>query len=379
MIGLYFTSIVILFYIYLGYPLLIFFMSHFYKREVRKGPLEPSVSILISAYNEARCIRSTIENKLSLEYPADKIEIIVVSDGSDDGTDEIVKSISDKRIKFIRQNPRKGKTSALNHAVAAASGEILVFSDANSIYEPGSLRYLLENFADPSVGYVTGKMIYVNTEVNIVGDGCSAYMKYENLLRELETRIGSIVGVDGGIDACRKSLYWEMRSDQLPDFVLPLKVVEQGHRVVFEPRALLEEETLKSPGDENRMRVRVSLRALWALFDMRTLLNPLRHGVFSFQLFSHKVLRYLGILFVFTFYTSNIFIIPRSLIYKLTFVFQNMMVFSALAAYFIEKRGKLSGPLYIPYYFYLVNLAAGRALVKFLRGEKQVVWTPRKG
>jgi hypothetical protein len=127
------------------------------------------------------------------------------------------------------------------------------------------------------------------------------------------------------------------------------------------------------------MRVRVSLRALWALFDMRNLLNPLKHGIFSLQLLSHKVLRYLGILFIAGLYASNIFILRKSLIYRLSFLAQNLTFAIALAAHYLEKNGKPSGILYIPYYFFLINIAAGRALFKFLKGEKQVIWTPRKG
>jgi len=375
----FFSSIFIMVYIYFGYPLAAFFLSRVSGRRVLKSPYEPKVTILIAAYNERSHIRATIENKLALDYPQDKLEIIVISDASDDGTDEIVKEFAGSGVRLVRQEPRKGKTSALNLAVPQAEGEIIVFSDANSLYDRDCLRFLMENFADPSVGYVTGKMVYVNPDGTTIGNGCSAYMQYENLLREVEARIGSVVGVDGGIDAVRKRLYREMRADQLPDFVLPLRVVEQGYRVVYEPRALLKEESLNSPEDENRMRVRVSLRALWALFDMRDLLNPMKHGIFSLQLFSHKVLRYLGIVFIGTLYASNCLLLRRSWFYRAAFVLQNMLFALSFVAHRLEKQGRSSGILYIPYYFFLINIAAGQALLKFLRGEKQATWTPRKG
>ena len=369
----------ILVYIYFGYPGVIFLISYFSGRGVRKGDYEPSVTILIAAYNEAQHIQANIENKLALEYTKEKLEIIVISDGSEDGTDEIVKSFTSRGVRLIRQEPRKGKTSALNLAVPHAHGEIIVFSDANSIYDQDALRHLIENFADPKVGYVTGKMVYVNPDGTTIGDGCSAYMKYENLLRTFETRIGSIVGVDGGIDAVRKSLYRPMKADQLPDFVLPLTVTEHGYRVVYEPRALLMEETLKNSEDEYRMRVRVSLRALWALWDMRKLLNPKRYGVFSLQLLSHKVLRYSGILFMIGAYIGNAFILSRSIFFRIILLIQTIFYSAALAGYVLEKKGSFSRILYIPYYFCLINIAAGHALIRFLCGEKQVLWTPRKG
>lgn len=371
--------LILLAYIYLGYPSLVFLLARFSGRSVYKDNYIPPVTILIAAYNEALHIRATIEDKLALDYPREKLEIIVISDASEDGTDNVVREYAPHGVRLIRQEPRKGKTSALNLAVLQATGEILVFSDANSLYASDALLKLMRNFADPQVGYVTGKMIYVNSDGMTIGDGCSTYMKYENMLRALETRAGSVVGVDGGIDAVRKKLYQPMRDDQLPDFVLPLSVVEQGFRVVYEHEAFLKEDALKSAGDEYRMRVRVSLRALWALWDMKSLLHPGRHGRFALQLFSHKVLRYLGILFMAGAYVSNILLLKTSRRMRQLFILQNIFYGISWMAYQLDKKGCPLGILYIPYYFTLINIAAGHALIRFLRGDKQVLWTPRKG
>jgi len=295
-------------YTYLGYPILIFLLGSIRNKKITKdSSYEPFVSILIAAYNEADVIEKTIKNKLELAYPNEKYEIIVISDESSDGTDKIVEKYKYRNVKLFRQEPRAGKTSALNLAVPHAKGDILVFSDANSIYEKDMLKHLVQNFADKRVGYVTGKMIYTNQDGSITGDGCSAYMKYENLLRTYETRLGSIVGVDGGIDAIRKELYEPMNKDQLPDFVLPLKVAEKGYRVVYEPEALLREDSLKESSDEYKMRVRVSLRAIWALFDMRSLVFSFKKGnrILLWQLWSHKVLRYSCFIFPVTFAHNN--------------------------------------------------------------------------
>jgi len=368
-----------LFYIYIGYPGVIAVLSRLSQRRINKRAYTPSVTILIAAYNEERHIKATIANKLSLHYPPDKLEIIVISDGSEDKTEAIVASFKNQGVKLIRQEPRQGKTSALNLAVPQARGDILVFSDANSMYDPDALACLVENFADPDVGYVTGKMVYVNSDGTTIGDGCSAYMRYENMLRSMETRVGSVVGVDGGIDAVRKDLYRPMKADQLPDFVLPLKVVEQGYRVVYEPRALLKEETLHRSEDEYRMRVRVSLRALWALWDMRRLLDAGRYGRFSFQLFSHKVLRYLGIVFMAGALIANVRLLLRGRIYGMIFMLQAAFYGVAYAGHLLTKREGSSRIFSLPYYFCLINIAAGHALIRFLRREKQVLWTPRKG
>ena len=376
---LFFLSLLAVLYVYAGYPMILYCLSLLKRKTVLCRNYEPSVTILIAAYNEERWIDETIGNKLALDYPLQKMEIIVVSDGSTDGTDMIVKRYLNQHVRLIRQEPRAGKTAALNSAVKEAKSEILVFADANSLYERDALRKLMRNFADASVGYVTGKMVYTYSDGTLVGDGCSAYMKYENLLRFYETRIHSVVGVDGGVDAIRKKLYRTMRPDQLPDFVLPLRVVEQGYRVVYEPEAVLREATLKAGADEYRMRVRVSLRALWALWDMRHLLNVRKYGIFSWQLLSHKVLRYLAILFLIGLFVSNMWLCTDSAGYTAVMVVQTIFYSMALLAALTQELTCKIKLLYVPYYFTLINLAAGHALVKFLLGEKQVIWTPRKG
>lgn len=376
---LFILSLLVLVYIYLGYPVLLFALSKIRRKEIRKDSHRPTVTILIAAYNEEKCIEATIRNKIELNYPKDNLDVIVISDGSSDDTDRIVKEYESTGVRLIRQEPRAGKTSALNKGVSEARGEILVFSDANSIYAPDALGFLVENFYDEEVGYVTGKMIYVNSEGSVIGDGCSSYMRYENALRTLETRIGSVVGVDGGIDAVRKFLYQPMNQDQLPDFILPLKVIEQGYRVVYEPKAILKEQTLKAYRDEYRMRVRVSLRALWALGDMKHLLNVQKYGLFSWQLFSHKHLRYMAYLFIVSAYVSNLLLLYENSYYYYFFMVQNAWYGSALIAFLLDKTGFRCRPLYIPYYFFLINLASANATFKFLCRQKQVLWTPRKG
>ncbi|RLB08883.1 MAG: glycosyltransferase family 2 protein [Deltaproteobacteria bacterium] len=397
----FFVSLIGLVYIYIGYPFLIFILGKICSKPVLKDEIRVPVTILIAAYNEERDIEATVCNKLEQDYPPDLLEVIVISDGSTDKTDEIVNSIEDPRVRLLRQEPRAGKTSALNMAVPHARGEILVFSDANSISAPDALSKLIQNFNDPGIGYVTGKMVYTDQDGTIVGDGCTAYMKYENFLRRIESRLGSVVGVDGGIDAVRKELYRPMNPDQLPDFVLPLKVVEQGYRVVYEPKAILKEPSLRAAQDEYKMRVRVSLRALWALWDMRHLLtfSPSQARTFStlsndspshlltfspsflysWQLWSHKLLRYLAFIFLLGTYFSNLALYSKGEIYKIFFLLQNLCYLAAFLGAYAKKGGHLAKVLYPFNYFVLLNLASAHAFIKFLLRQKQVIWTPRKG
>lgn len=369
-------------YIYIGYPLLIKLLALRNNAVQKDRDYLPNVSIMIAAFNEEKDIANTIKNKLALDYPTDKLEILVVSDESEDRTDEIVEELakdSPVPIRLIRQTPRAGKTSGLNLLAPQATGEVLVFSDANSLYAPSTLRKLVANFADPTVGYVTGKMVYVTGDGSLVGDGCSSYMKYENWLREQETKVGSVVGVDGGVDAIRASLFEQLRPDQLPDFVQPLKVTEKGYRVVYEPEALLKEEALDNSSREYTMRVRVSLRALWALHDMSGLLNPLKHGIFSLQMISHKLLRYLAFMPLILCFVTNLILMSESPFYFLTLFIQ--FGFYALAFLGKLRMSDDRAPVYftLPYYFTLLNVACAHATWRYLKGEKQVIWKPRVG
>jgi len=371
-------SITILIYIYFGYPALLQILSGFTTPQSFSNKDLPSVTVIIPAYNEIEFITATIKNKLSQNYPRNLLEIIVVSDESGDGTDDAVREITrtDSRVQLLVQKPRQGKTAGLNLAMTKAKGSIIVFSDANSLYSDDAIIELVRCFDDQSVGYVTGKMVYISTDGSLVGDGCSAYMKYENWIRSKETMTGSVVGVDGGIDAVRKDLYVPMRADQLPDFVQPLHIVTQKSRVVYCEKALVKEHALEDSTSEFKMRTRVSLRALWAIWDMRHLFNPLKYGFFSLQLLSHKLLRYLSFLPLIVCFLTNLLLIPDSPLYILTSFLQ---VFFYTSPILVKLNPKLRKPLGFMSYFILLHLAAAFAFAQFLSGKKIVTWKPRNG
>jgi cellulose synthase/poly-beta-1,6-N-acetylglucosamine synthase-like glycosyltransferase len=370
-------------YPYVLYPIFVNILGRIVRAHVKVDTaFRPRVTVVTAAYNEAAHIADTVRNKLEQDYPRELLDVIVVSDESSDGTDAIVSQIASSaagRVALIRQSPRQGKTAALNRAVPGSRGDIIVFSDANSIYRKDTIAKLVRNFSDPRVGYVTGKMVYVNPDGSLVGDGCSAFMRYENLLRAAETRLGSVIGVDGGVDCVRKALYRPMSADQLPDFVLPLNVVEQGFRVIYEPEAQLTEDALTTQSSEYRMRVRVALRALWALWDKRALLNPFKYGLFAWQLWSHKLLRYLSFLPLAAAVVLSWTLAGSGIVY--TTIIAGQLVFGFFVAV------SLLGPRAIAdtalgrycFYFALLNWASAVAFVRFLRGEKQVLWQPRIG
>jgi cellulose synthase/poly-beta-1,6-N-acetylglucosamine synthase-like glycosyltransferase len=378
---LFWTCLAVGLYPYAGYPICIGLLKLIRPRPPRTGPITPTVTVVISAYNEASHIAATVRNKLAQDYPPDLLDVMVVSDASTDGTDEVLRQLASQqpRVTFFRQEPRSGKTAALNGLLERARGEIVVFSDANSMYRGDTVRRLVGAFADPRVGYASGRMLYVDPHGSLVGDGCTAYMRYENALRRYESAVGSVVGADGGVDAVRRSLYRPMRDDQLPDFVLPLDVVEQGYRAVYVPQAVLEEETLNTETAEYRMRVRVALRAFWALWDKRALLNPVRFPFFSWQLASHKLMRYLSFAPLAVATACNGLLVYSGWEYAALAAGQCAVALLALAAAYGPWPLRSFAPARYCYYFLLLNCASAIAFFRFVRGEKQVLWQPRTG
>lgn len=403
---LFWLSVVWIIYVYVGYPLTLWLCARRRSAAVTlackpqilqqaiAGPDSwPSVTIVIAAFNEAKSIRATLENKLALDYPASRLAICVVSDASDDGTDALVQDVIDQcagrdptatappspKITLLRQAQRSGKTDALNAALEQVCTDLVVMCDANSLYELHGLKHLVTAFNDPTVGYVTGRQVLIDCEGQIIGDGSSALMRYENWLRTLENRCGGVVGVDGGMDAIRTALYEPLRADQLPDFVQPLKVAEKGYKVLFEPRAVVMEAPNSSAQDEWRMRVRVATRAFHALNDLRHLLNPVRHPGLAFRLGSHKLLRYLAFIPLFALLLSSAALVGHSWIYPLAFVGQLVFYAGALWGYLNPVQVSQRRLVAIAYYFTLLNGAFAGGFWRFIRGKRTVIWAPRKG
>jgi cellulose synthase/poly-beta-1,6-N-acetylglucosamine synthase-like glycosyltransferase len=266
----------------------------------------------------------------------------------------------------------------LNEAVRHASGEILFFSDSNSLFAPDAIHPMMENFADPEIGYVTGNLAYKIRSDGIAGSGCSAYMKYENALRTLETRAGSIIGVNGGVDAIRRELYRDVPRQLITDFVLPLHVISTKHRVVYDERAHSCEVANTEIGSEFRMRTRVALRALRGTAYMRRLCNPVNYPRIAFSLISHKVIRYFSFLFLPAALVTNL-MLASTPAYKALFIAQ---MFAYLLA-IVGLRNDLPKPFrrltLIPAYFLVSNAAFTVAAVKFLQGETMATWQPRAG
>jgi cellulose synthase/poly-beta-1,6-N-acetylglucosamine synthase-like glycosyltransferase len=361
---------------YAGYPALMFALSLILKRPVRRDDITPRVSVIIAAYNEERDIEAKLKNTLWLDYPRDRMEIIVASDCSTDQTDEIVRSFGAQGVILRQQPERFGKTVAQNRAVKISSGEILVFSDATTMYKRDAIRKIVRNFADPEVGCVAGQLIYANSSSSAVGDGCRSYWGYEKFLKHCESQVGSLIGVSGCLYAVRRICHARLASDMIDDFVIATEIHLLGLRTVYEPEAIAVEDANRRARDEFRMRVRVIKQTLSALHRYRHTLNPFRHKMYAFQMIAHKALRYaVPFLLIAAFIASGW---GSGSVVWLRFAFIGQLaLYGAAIAGFVRERRKLKlGLLAIPYYFALANAASLVAFWKALRGDAYVTWEP---
>ncbi len=373
---IFFASAALIAFIYLGYPALVFVMSRLFGWPLRQAEITPSVSIIIAAYNEEKDIATKIENSLCLDYPREKLEIIVASDCSTDRTDEIVRSYAHRGVILHRQRVRYGKTMAQHRAVQVSTGDVLVFSDATTMYEHDVLRMIVRNFADSKVGCVSGQLVYVDRATTAVGKGCRSYWGYEKFLKKCESRLGSLIGVSGCLYAVRRSSHARLAKDMIDDFVIATEIHLQGLRTVYEPEAVSLEDTNQRAKDEMRMRVRVIEQTMSALNRYSEVLNPYKHGIFAWQMLCHKVLRYTVPAWLIIAFLSSAFLVRASDLYAIVFLAQVLFYGAAIIGHFGERMQFRLGLLAIPYYFALVNVASLMAFLKFMRGEQHVVWDP---
>lgn len=357
------------FYAYVGYPLVLFIFSLFIKKPVRKSPIEPFVSLIIPAYNEGRVIEAKLRNIAALDYPRGKLEVIVASDGSRDDTAELARAFSSEvPVRVLAFSQNRGKMSVLNDAVRESTGEILVFSDAAAMLQPDSVRHLVANFADSNVGAAGGTYQVRRASEAQLGTQEGLYWKYETSLKVWESNLSSTIGGHGQILAVRKQLYPFPPPETInDDYVIPVRVLAGGHRVVYDTRAAAFEEASEMIGLQRR--VRIMAGNIQQVKEIKSLLWPLQSlPVFFF--FSHKVLRLLVPPLLIFLAISNSFLL-RNEFYRVTEYCQ--AVFYALAV--VGWRWNLRpAVLRLPYYFCFVNAAYLWSAIQFPGGIKKVKW-----
>ena len=364
-------------YTYLLFPLGMVFFSGLFKIDIKKKPATPNVSIIISAFNEEKHIKEKIDNTMALDYPVEKMEILVGSDGSTDETAAIVKNLENENeyIRFVDFKSNRGKTSVQNDLVEMAKGEILVFMDAASFLPSDALNEIVKNFSDSRIGCVAGRMVFVDQNRTITTQSQGVYWHYEMKIKQMESRLGRLIGVDGPLYAVRKKYYIPLASNIISDLMTPLLILAQGKAVILEPNAIVEEEPTRKGTQEFATRRRITLRGLVGIFSHRQVINPFKNPLLTLHIFSHKIIRWgVGLCIL-----VNISAALLLLFYNFLFGFIWLLLycFFFLAAgigWYCDKTGVKVKLLTIPFYFCLVNMAATCGVIDFLTKKQAVTW-----
>ena len=358
---------------YFLYPLWLLLLSRLRPawRGTQAGPgAWPTVSLVVAAHDEASCIEEKLCNSLALDYPPDRLEVLIGSDGSIDGTDALVRAYPDPRVQ-LSAAPRAGKTSVLNRCIPAARGEVVVLSDANTRIEPGALKALVRHFADPEVGAVCGRLqLYNPTRAEYEE---SAYWKYESWLKAMEGTQGAVVGANGGLYALRRELFRPLPpSTIVDDFVIALRLLDQGYRVLYEPEALAEEETTEDYDREFARRARIAAGNFQSLGLVPGLLSPLR-GFPAFAFWSHKVLRWCAPALMLVALAANAALLDQPF-YRFTMAAQVGFYALALLGSMAVGPSLLRRVAGVAYYFVTMNLAIVVGFWRFLRNSQAAAW-----
>ncbi|HWF60260.1 MAG TPA: glycosyltransferase family 2 protein [Nitrospira sp.] len=372
---LFWLSAAFVFYAYAGYPLVLLLLSAIRDRPVRTAPACLRVSFIITAYNEEKRIHDKLTNTLRLDYPRDRIEIVVASDCSTDGTDEIVRSFQTSGVRLIRSNRKGGKEAAQQLAVESTEGEILVFSDVATILEPQAVSAIVKSFADESVGCVSSVDRFIDDDGVVSGEG--AYVRYEMWLRRLETRVNTLVGLSGSFFAARRTVCREWAPDLQSDFNTLLNSVRLGLRGVADPESVGYYRNLLDQRKEYERKVRTVVRGISVFMRSVSLLNPLRYHLFAWQLFSHKLCRWLVPFAMIAALVANGWLALSSSVYRAILLVQACF-YSLALVYMLSRRVPSIGMLRIPSFFVMVNLSILDAWMRYFRGVRIVSWNPSK-
>jgi glycosyltransferase involved in cell wall biosynthesis len=374
MLLVFWSAALFLVYTFAGYPMVLWLVSLCRNRPHGRAAIMPTVSIIIAAHNEASSISQKISNCLELKYPEDKYEILVASDGSHDGTAEIVRSFAHRGVKLIEIPVRRGKQYAQLLARDAARGEILIFTDVGVEFGPGSLQTMVSNFADPLVGCVSSEDEIVRKKGWM---GEQLYVQFEMRMRRLESRIGSLVTASGSFFAARRGICEVWHTDQTSDFFVVLNAVSLGMRAVVDPESIGRYGLVRTESSELQRKIRTIVNGLAVFFSHVQLLNPLRYGFFSLQLISHKLFRWLVPFAALTLFISNLFLWRKSGFFRISMVLQ-VAVYGAGSLALAVDRFSVWKPVRLAGYFLLGNAATVMAWFYFLSGEKFVSWQPTR-
>lgn len=363
----------VIFYTYLGYPLLLLVMRMFRKQKrTTDDSFTPPVSFIVIAYNEEAVIEQKIKNCFALDYPKSKMEFIFVSDASTDGTDAILQKHSNQGIIYIRQPHRQGKNEGLNRAREIARMPIHVFSDANTFFDPQAVKKMVRHMKDEKVGFVIGESRYMK---DYHPKAESLYWAYETGIKKMEDDIGGTFCGDGAIYVARSADFLKLMNAEIDDMIVPLRFLERGYRGVYESEALGYEELEDSLLFEFNRRIRIVSGAFPSLWETKEVLNPFRHGLLSLEIISHKILRWFLFIFIVGAYLSNLFLVHEGGIYPGFFMLQSLSVFAGILGFISYRWFRVENQLvYLPFYFYLLQWTTFQGIFVGIWGKKITHW-----
>ncbi len=380
LIVIYWLGIFLVFYSYAGYGILLYLLvrtKRLFKmgKSVHRKDYEPTVTLLVAAYNEEDFIHEKIMNSLSLDYPKDKIEFLFVTDGSDDRTPDIVKEHPEVRL--MHKPERQGKIRAVERAMPEVNGEIVVFTDANTMLNKAAIRNIVSRFADEKVGVVAGEKRIKSTEADeAAGAGEGFYWKYESKLKKWDDELYSAMGAAGELFAIRRNLFEPIPGDSIiEDFYMSFMILQKGYKIAYEPDAYALEEPSASVGEELKRKIRIAAGGIQSIIRLKSLLNPFKYGVVTFQFISHRVLRWtvaplaLPLIFI-----INALLLEHGMVYRALFVLQILFYLAALVGWLLEKKKIRLKLLFIPYYFCMMNYAVYKGMIRYFRGRQSVLW-----
>lgn len=383
---LFWVSLFVAAYTYVGYGILLFFLIKI-KQRIRPAQNTfysheefPDITLFIAAYNEEGFICKKIENSLGLDYPKEKLHIVVVTDGSDDITPQLVEQYPE--VSHYYQPERRGKTAAVNRVMPYIKSPIVVYTDANTLLNKEAIVEIAKHFKDPNVGAVAGeKRIHMNEKDTASGAGEGIYWKYESALKKWDSALYSVVGAAGELFAIRTILYEEVPHDTIiEDFYMTLTIAKQGYKVVYEPHAYAVEEPSASVKEELKRKVRIAAGGIQAIVRLRALLNIFRYGILTFQYVSHRVLRWTITPFaMFAILVSNLLLLQSGdLLYTVLFIGQVVFYLLAFIGYLLEDRRVRLKIFFVPYYFFIMHYAVFLGILRYIKGSQSIVWERAK-
>lgn len=375
-------SIIIVFYTYLGYGILLYLLviiKEFFNKPKKELPPEvlPEVTLFVTAYNEESVVKEKMHNCLTLDYPQNKLKIVWVTDGSNDRTNEILKTYQTVTVLF--QPERQGKTAAINRGIKFTTSPIIIFTDANTMINREAIHEIIREFMNSKVGCVAGEKRIVSKEKDgAVGRGEGIYWKYESILKALDSRLYSAVGAAGELFAIRRELFETMEEDTLlDDFILSLKIAKKGFKIAYCDKAYAIESASANMKEEEKRKVRIAAGGLQSIWRLRSLLNIFQYGMLSFQYISHRVLRWsVTPIFLFLIFPLNIYLIfvNTSHIYVNSLIIQGIIYFMGLLGFYLSSKQIKNKILYIPYYFIFMNINTFKGAFYLKNKKGNAVW-----